>query len=205
MEQPLIYQFYLALVDSEPPIWRCFHIPATFNLVDLHQVIKIVMGWSADELYEFRLEEHRFQSHPQASQQSRQDMAQIALINLAMEPEQSMLYTYAPAAGWLHKLALDSTFTADSVPLSPRCLAGERACPPVFCEGVWGYEELQDRLNDLDDPEFHELWEQVGPDFDPERFDLESVNRQLDQWMVSRRPSDTAPVARIDGQPSPGF
>ncbi|KAB1978801.1 plasmid pRiA4b ORF-3 family protein, partial [Haemophilus parainfluenzae] len=57
MPQPdtSIYQFYIALVDSEPPIWRCFHTPVGLNLAELHEVIRIVMGWPQDAPYTFKL------------------------------------------------------------------------------------------------------------------------------------------------------
>ena len=61
----------------------------------------------------------------------------------------------------------------------PSCIAGERHCPPEFCAGVWGYEDLLDRRNDPEDPDYAELWEQTGYDFDPEKFNLEAANQRL--------------------------
>jgi hypothetical protein len=48
---------------------------------------------------------------------------------------------------------------------------------------VWGYEELIDRLSDPDDPDYEQLWETVGEDFDPEWFDLKAVNQRLGQYV----------------------
>ncbi|NJL45331.1 MAG: plasmid pRiA4b ORF-3 family protein [Leptolyngbyaceae cyanobacterium SM2_3_12] len=90
-----------------------------------------------------------------------------------------MLYTYDLTRGWLHQVTLETIQPdPDDTPL-PICLAGERHCPPEFCAGVWGYTDLLDRLSDGDDPEFDTLWQQVGDDFDPEYFELASINRRL--------------------------
>jgi len=61
----------------------------------------------------------------------------------------------------------------------PRCLDGERACPPEDCGGAWGYEELLEVLNDPDHEDYEHYRGWAGEDFDPERFDLEKVNRTL--------------------------
>ncbi|MEM9769887.1 MAG: plasmid pRiA4b ORF-3 family protein, partial [Cyanobacteria bacterium P01_D01_bin.71] len=46
------------------------------------------------------------------------------------------------------------------------------------CGGVWGYEDLLERLSDPDAPDFEELLDWLG-DFDPEAFDMASVNQRL--------------------------
>ena len=61
----------------------------------------------------------------------------------------------------------------------PRCLAGERACPPEDCGGVWGYAELLDTLDSGASHEREELLEWLGDDFDPDHFDPEAVNATL--------------------------
>lgn len=57
----------------------------------------------------------------------------------------------------------------------PYCLGGERACPPEDCGGVWGYAYLLAALEAPDDPESAERLQWAGP-FDPEKFDLDTVN-----------------------------
>ncbi|MBE9113191.1 hypothetical protein IQ273_27805, partial [Nodosilinea sp. LEGE 07298] len=102
------------------------------------------------------------------------------LSSLLTQPGDSLIYTYAPAQGWLHKVTLES-IDADQGPV-PRCTAGDRQCPPEFCNGVWDYVDLLDRLGDSDDPdEVDALWQRVGYDFDPEKFDLAAANQRLQE------------------------
>ncbi len=61
----------------------------------------------------------------------------------------------------------------------PRCVAGERACPPEDCGGVWGYEDLLEILADPKHEEHEERKEWAGGDFDPDAFDAAAVTRAL--------------------------
>ncbi len=59
-------------------------------------------------------------------------------------------------------------------PAAPRAVlvAGEGACPPEDCGGVYGYSNL---LSDLQDPAaegYEDAREWLGEDFDPNHFDL---------------------------------
>ena len=61
----------------------------------------------------------------------------------------------------------------------PRCVEGERACPPEDCGGVWGYAEFLEAIADPKHESHEDMLEWVGGEFDPERFDLDAVNREL--------------------------
>ena len=84
--------------------------------------------------------------------------------------------------GWIHTVTLEPLPALEADLEVPYCLAGEQACPPDFCIGIWGYEELLDRLGDADDPESDALWEKIGYDFDPNWFDLKDVNQRLQKF-----------------------
>lgn len=68
----------------------------------------------------------------------------------------------------------------------PVCLVGERACPPEDCGGIGGYADLLKLLNirehedyqeykETYDAEYTELREWLGPDWEPEKFELSDV------------------------------
>ena len=61
----------------------------------------------------------------------------------------------------------------------PVCIAGKRSAPPEDCGGVWGYEEFVEAISDPKNPEHDEYLDWAGGDFDPEKFDLEAINREL--------------------------
>jgi hypothetical protein len=62
-------------------------------------------------------------------------------------------------------------------------VAGEGACPPEDCGGVWGYARLREVLADPADDEHDEMlaWLGLGrgADFDPHGFDVDRANRAL--------------------------
>ena len=172
-----IYQLYVELVDSYPPIWRCFQVPARFTLAQLHSVLQTVMGWQNQHPHFFRINGQRYGQGPAGAETA--DEGAIALTDIFFPDPQPCFYTYDPTEGWLHRVEFDAILEA--VPEQPvlSCTDGERACPPERSGGVWGYEEFLERLNDPEDPDYDELWKQAGSSFDPERFDRQRVNQRL--------------------------
>jgi len=61
----------------------------------------------------------------------------------------------------------------------PVCLGGERATSPEDCGGIFGYQGMLESIRDTEDPERDEWLTWLGGSFDPERFDLDDVNRRL--------------------------
>lgn len=61
----------------------------------------------------------------------------------------------------------------------PICIAGKRACPPEDIGGIWGYKELLEVSNNPDHPEYENLMDWAGEDFDPTEFDIQAVNAKL--------------------------
>jgi Plasmid pRiA4b ORF-3-like protein len=181
---PLVYQLYVELVDSYPPIWRCFQVPASYTLAQLHSVLQIVMGWSDQQPHGFKVHSasaSRCYGPPAdlPSQPGLDDEAAIAIAQVFSDSSAVCLYTYDPQDGWLHRLELDTAVS--TYPDTPQlyCVDGERACPPEKSGGIWGYEEFLERLNDPEDPDYELLWQQAGSSFNPERLDLAAINRQL--------------------------
>lgn len=181
---PLVYQLYIELVDSYPPIWRCFQVPANYTLAQLHSVLQIVMGWSNQQPHVFKVNSadcsgrygppDAFSGDPEL-----EDEGVIALSQVFTSASAVCFYTYDPQDGWLHRLELDTAVSSYSEKPQLYCVDGERACPPEKSGGIWGYEGFLERLNDPEDPDYELLWQQAGSSFNPERLDLEAINRQL--------------------------
>ncbi|MFM7470989.1 MAG: plasmid pRiA4b ORF-3 family protein [Nodosilinea sp.] len=169
----MFYDLYVDLLDSDPAIWRQLRLRSTLGLAELHRILIATMGWSGLRDYTFR----SLGSAPAADDLT----GTTPLDQLLSRQGDSLLYIYDAARGWRHKIILESILTlpAESDQGSVLCLAGEGSGPPEFCEGVWGYGELLERLNDHDDPEYDQLWQQVGYDFDPYAFNLDTLNQQL--------------------------
>ena len=60
----------------------------------------------------------------------------------------------------------------------PVCVAGERACPPEDCGGVWGYADFLEAIRDPKHEEHESMLEWIGGQFDPEAFDVDELNRE---------------------------
>ncbi|MBD0270235.1 MAG: plasmid pRiA4b ORF-3 family protein, partial [Cyanobacteria bacterium Co-bin8] len=170
------------LVDSYPLIWRCFQVPASLTLKQLHLVLQAVMGWPGTAPHSFKV---NGQQYGPAGNSESEDESAIALSDIFSSNPQPCFYTYNPQEGWLHRLELDEALVAQPDQSYPHCLDGQRACPPEQSGGVWGYEDFLERLNDPEEPDYAELWEQVGLDFDPERFDPQAVNQHLQAITLS--------------------
>jgi hypothetical protein len=175
-----IHSLRVELVDSEPPIWRQFCVGASLTLAELHPLLAAVMGWAGNADFSYQVNHQPMAGDPPITQAL---SPAVPLTEVLCHPGDTLLYIYNPQQGWLHKVWLEAINPPDSPDCLPYCLAGEGNCPPEICDGVWGYEELIDRLSDPDDPDYEQLWETVGEDFDPEWFDLKAVNQRLGQYV----------------------
>lgn len=179
MPTATVLQFHVWLIDSDPAIWRRFQISHLATLNDLHHVLQGVMGWQNSHLHAFDIGGDRYApSSPMPLEQTIDSKSQT-LANLSLPKETQLIYTYDFGDGWMHLLTVEARLPATDQTALPICLAGERACPPEDCGGVWGYSELLERLDDPDDPEYEDLLDWIGVDFDPNAFSVEAVNQRL--------------------------
>ncbi len=177
-EHPAAWCLRIEVLDSEPAIWRRFCVDSQISLAQLHEVLAAVMGWSGEEDYRFKVP-HQSEADSDIISSADATIHSLNLSTLITQPGDSFLYTYSLAKGWIHKVSLESWQHSEPNREPPYVLAGEQACPPEFCIGIWDYEGLIDRLSDSDAPDYDCLWENVGYDFDPARFDLQAANQRL--------------------------
>jgi Plasmid pRiA4b ORF-3-like protein len=88
-------------------------------------------------------------------------------------------YTYDFGDNWDHAILVEKTLEAEPGVRYPRCVGGKRACPPEDCGGPWGYGDFLEAVGDPRHPEHEEMLEWAGGEFDPEAFDIETVNEEL--------------------------
>lgn len=180
MATPQILQCRVWLVDSEPSIWRRFEVSDQISLDDLHEILQIVMGWENGHLHAFAIGRDRYAAPFPMPLEGTLDSTSVSLASFRFKSGDKFSYTYDFGDGWLHQVRVDEVRPQSNEVKLPRCLEGDRACPPEDCGGVWGYEALLERLSDPEDPDFEELLDWVG-DFDPSHFSVEAVNAQLRQ------------------------
>jgi len=61
----------------------------------------------------------------------------------------------------------------------PKCIGGKRNCPPEDCGGIWGYEHLVEVMSNKRHPEYKEMREWLGDEYDPEYIDIVKINNGL--------------------------
>jgi hypothetical protein len=183
----LAFQLKITLERIEPKIWRRVMVPGNLNLARLHLVIQDAMGWTNDHLHEFESGRMRFGPDPDDFGARVEDEKKYTLERL-FEAKDRFRYVYDMGDSWTHEIRVEKVVEVEGT-ITPRCMAGERACPPEDCGGAWGYAEMVAALADPKHERHEELLDWVGDDWKPEAFDLEEADR-----LVSRHKPKPGPV-----------
>jgi hypothetical protein len=183
----LIYQFKITLEDISPAIWRRILVPAGYTFWDLHVAIQDSMGWLDYHLHVFEIKARGSAKQIEIGIPDDEfDRPVIpgwkmTLNEYFVEPGTTAMYSYDFGDGWTHEVLLEGILVPERSTKYPKCIAGERACPPEDCGGVPGYLEL---LRVLRSPKHKEYKHMVGwlkghaknywP-YDPGHFEPDSV------------------------------
>lgn len=174
-----IYQIKVTLDESKPPIWRRLLVPNSITLSDLHKVIQFVMGWHDEHMHQFIANGEFYGNFEDVI-----DESEITLNKLLKKEKDKIAYEYDFGDSWGHIVLLEKILLFDSKITLPSCIKGKRACPPENVGGVWGYEEFLQIIKDPNHPEHDEYLEWIGEDVDPEKFDLDGVNKDLARYIT---------------------
>mgnify|MGYP000848979074 FL=1 len=159
----------------EPAIWRRVEVDKGLTFAEFHRVIQVAMGWGDDHLHEFRaagrvvgnssLDDDMFGGQPALPEDT-------TTLGELLARQRKFRYWYDFGDDWWHSIAIEARLPAD--PAAPRAVlvAGEGACPPENCGGVYGYANLLDALKDPEHEDHEDMREWLGDDFDPNAFDF---------------------------------
>jgi len=173
-----IYQLKIVLNDVDPPVWRRFQV-GDCSLAELHHVIQACMGWSNSHLYAFEVDGVEYSDPEMGDDMDCRDSRSRNLSQLASQGPSSFTYQYDFGDNWEHVVEIEKTLPPEPKAKYPRCIEGEHACPPEDCGGSYGYEEFLEAIRDPHHDEHEEMLEWVGGKFDPEAFDINWVDREL--------------------------
>src|SRR6266545_1868672 len=141
------------------------------------------MGWTDSHLHQFKIGDARFAEPDHEYEPGPIDYRRLTLDQIARHRGSSCIYEYDFGDSWEHLIEVEDELPIESVHAPvPRCLGGERACPPEDCGGPPGYAEFLEAIRDPRHPEHDGHLEWVGGAFDPETFDVERVNRSLGRF-----------------------
>lgn len=143
-DQKNIYQFKITLEGIKPPIWRRIQVPESYSFWDLHVAIQDSMGWEDYHLHEFNILNPKTGIKDNIGLPSDDWGDDKTVIPGWKTPISSYFsalnkkaaYEYDFGDSWDHKVALEKILPFEFGVQYPRCLAGERACPPEDCGGI---------------------------------------------------------------------
>lgn len=182
-KMPKILQLKISLKGSNPRIWRRFLVEDSISFHRLHVIIQKVMGWENYHLYEFgvnntqlgQIDLDALDSNPEL-----EDSEKIQLSEYINEKKQKISYLYDFGDNWEHLVVVEKILEKDNSQRYPICLDGERNGPPEDAGGTWGYSDKLKIRKNKNHPRYKELIvEWLGEDFDPEKFDLDEINKKL--------------------------
>ena len=155
-------------------------MPADVTLGDLNYILQAAMGWTNSHLHQFTVNEISY-SDPRFELDEVEvgDEFEVTLCEAAPKVGTHLLFMYDFGDGWEHDVVIEKIVQAEPGKSYPICVAGERACPPEDCGGVWGYVDFLEAISDPDHEEREQMLEWVGGKFDPDAFDVEALNRRL--------------------------
>lgn len=174
-----LYRLRVTLLNIQPPIWRRLLVASDMPLTRFHNALQIAMGWQDCHLHQFIVGDTRYGTADPRIDPGMKKEASVKLKTLLPKPGARLFYEYDFGDAWEHEIVLEESLPWPEQSLLPRCVAGERACPPENSGGYPGYEHLLTGLNNPTHPDHAVLRDWVGEDFDPEAFDLSAVNFRL--------------------------
>jgi hypothetical protein len=93
-------------------------------------------------------------------------------------PKLRMGYEYDFGDCWQHVVELEKVTKAEPGAKYPRCIDGERACPPEDIGGVNGFADYVAGDHEPESQRAFQLLEWNGP-FDPAQFDTAKATRRM--------------------------
>jgi len=188
-KKQLIYQFKVTLAEISPPIWRRIQVPAKYSFWDLHVALQDAMGWFDYHLHAFYLPKSGNGQQVEIGIPDDEIMDDqvltVWLVPIAeyfTEPGQTALYQYDFGDSWEHEILFEGVFIKEKKVKYPRCIAGERACPPEDCGGPPGYFHLLDVIKDPKHEEYEDMIDWLKGHvvnyypYNPDNFDPQKVH-----------------------------
>lgn len=178
-----IYTLRVELQDIQPLIWRRLQVPTGIALTRLHDVLQVAMGWTDSHLHSFKIGAREFTN----ADDPLDDLDELKLLPekgrkldaLLGKSTREFNYLYDFGDSWDHRIVIEAIAPAQPDWSYPLCVAGARACPPDDVGGAHGYHDFLVTLADPSHEEHDSMLVWIGGAFDPEGFDINSVNREL--------------------------
>jgi hypothetical protein len=157
-------------------VWRRLLLPESCRLSELHDLIQTLFGWN-------EAKDYRFVVDPAAGRVAKDERAERTALDTALELGAlnaqgviELLYEYGTK--WTVTVLFLSAQEAGKDECI-RCVSGAGAAPPAFIDGSLCFKRLLAALETGSETERRKALHELGRDFDPAYFDMETCNRQL--------------------------
>lgn len=174
-----IYQFKISLKGSKPIISRTILVESNRTFYEFHHIIQIAMGWINYHLFQFMAKGNCISDPSMVDYKDIIDSKEIRLNEIFTEEGEKIEYEYDFGDGWKHIIKLEKIVLIKLNNIYPVCIRGKRRCPPEDCGGIWGYQNLIEVMGNKKHPDYKEMKEWLGGEFDPEEFNIEEINEEL--------------------------
>jgi hypothetical protein len=174
-----IFQLHLKVAGCRPLIWRRLLVRESMWLSRLHDSIQIVLDWYDYQTHVFAFGDLRFGNPLKRDELVIEDDRDVTLADLGIEQHPHFTYRYNFDEGWQVDIATEQHSALKKGQVYPRCIAGERAGPPEDCGGPEAHQDMLACIKEPDTDLGREWLEWLGPDYDPNAFDLGKINTAL--------------------------
>lgn len=187
-----VYRIKITLKDFRPRIWRRIEVEDC-TLDKLHEHIQTAMGWTNSHLHHFKLSEQWY-GDPQLMRENFEDFnyknsLRTKLSDIVPESGRGLRldYEYDFGDSWHHDILLEGIKPREPGVHYPRCVAGEGACPPEDCGGVWGFAEFIEIMANPRNKRRREMEDWYRGPFDPEDFDAVEATKRMQEGLPDWR------------------
>ncbi|MDA1012866.1 MAG: GntR family transcriptional regulator [Planctomycetota bacterium] len=177
-----VYRFKITLQETTPVIWRRIET-MDVPLGKLHELIQTALGWTNSHLHRFRIAGRDF-TDPRFMTDDIDDFAEdysgmrVSDLVASHGSNLRISYEYDFGDSWQHEIVLEEVTESQPGVRYPRCIDGERACPPEDVGGVDGFADFIDAITNPGHDEHEEMLEWSGP-YDPSSFDATIATRRM--------------------------
>lgn len=193
------YILYASIEQCPVKVFRRIKVPSNIWLGNLGKILITAFGWAGYHLSQFTKGDVYYTSRDNIDEREsfnfgcsnrHIDEMTVTVADVLPKKGSTISFEYDFGDGWIHNVRVSSV---SDEPLRGEdiCVtSGKGACPPEDVGGVWGYAQMLDILSGkVDDPEEKASYEewlglQEGETYDPEEFDLEIANEDVEDLVA---------------------
>jgi hypothetical protein len=175
-----VLRFRLSVKGVTPEIWRKLQVSSDISLERLHTILQVLMGWRNRHLYAFVVDAKRYSPpHDVDDNIGKGNSVQTKLSSIFAKNIETITYEYDFGDGWEIELRNESGPEDIQRNQPTECIEGSRHGPAEDSGGSRGYMEKARIYGNPHHKRYLEIRALIGPNFDPEAFDLIHTNEIL--------------------------